>query len=168
MENDGITNGAALPQDVVNLAVRVEPESLSRSARGSITGKVWCEYREDSFPEIGWYDFPVVILGWWLQALVTLIDRKERRAKMLFMDGPCEIVLSAEHSDVWSAQLIRRSSGAEVFREMEINPEVLMDSLLHASEQVLAQCAIANWLSPDVTLLKKERERVIRRRKGRK
>jgi hypothetical protein len=81
------------------------------------------------------------------------------------MDGPFEITLFAERRDMWSAKLIQRSSGAQVFREIAINPDVLMDSLLHASDQVLERCAIEKWLSTDIASLKAEMERVIQRRK---
>ena len=51
-------------------SVFVSPASLHEG--GNITGEIWLEVAGFGFPDRRWSDFPVVILGWWLDALFEL------------------------------------------------------------------------------------------------
>ena len=79
------------------LTVVVDVASLRRSATGSITAGIWFEAGDECFPENGWNDFAVVILGWWLSELRALPARNNPRAtaRLEFMDGPVEVEIRA-------------------------------------------------------------------------
>lgn len=57
---------------------------LYSSQSGGLTGEVYFDFSGNHFPEEGWIDFPVVIIGWWLEALHSASDTYEFH----FMDGP--------------------------------------------------------------------------------
>lgn len=60
---------------------------MSRS--GSITGEIWFQVGEISFPEPLWSDFTIVVLEWWINAIRELEHaRSEVSKKLIFMDGP--------------------------------------------------------------------------------
>jgi hypothetical protein len=72
----------------------VRPETLSIES-GKIVGEIFVTGEEIHFPERGWNDFPVIVLGWWLTALQrppTGLGVQIFR----FMDGPYEFVVRSE------------------------------------------------------------------------
>jgi len=68
--------------------VKISPDSLRRSSRGTISGEIWCEFDGESFPEARWDDLIVVVLGWWLESLSTLISGRKLNVDVRFLDGP--------------------------------------------------------------------------------
>jgi hypothetical protein len=56
-------SGNSSPMDVI-----VEGQTLTRTDSGSVVGSIWLRSNQEpriDFPEAGWTDFPVAILGWW-------------------------------------------------------------------------------------------------------
>jgi hypothetical protein len=85
------------------------PSSLRRSAMGSITGQIYLRGPSGSFPVDGWSDFPVVILGWWIEGLAGLPRRKSGSFKGMFMDGPYAFLIQR---DFGKSDEISRPRGA--------------------------------------------------------
>jgi len=40
------------------------------SQSGNVTGVIYVELESSAFPAREWSDFPVIILGWWTEALL--------------------------------------------------------------------------------------------------
>jgi CheY-like chemotaxis protein len=141
----------------------VRRESLTISRNGSIFGEVWCQFgRDQSFPEVRWSDFVVVVLGWWLENIVTLVDGRKRNATISFMDGPFEVNVFAKRMDSWDAEFVaRRVAGDQVLHRVVFAPDPFIDSLIQASEAILQTCAENDWISADVDSLVLQRERLI-------
>ena len=78
-------------------AVRAEPSVVVHpvDTRGSprVTGVTYVAIGERTYPEIGWNDFPVVILGWWCEALARLSSKRDARVELRFMDGPFRLAV---------------------------------------------------------------------------
>ena len=99
---------------------------------GNVTGVIFLELQRGPFPEAGWSDFPVIILGWWIEAWLQLETSAQRReVQWRFMDGPYSATLT-----VTSAQ----SPDAFAFSDVK-------DSLLAAGEHVIAHCEQHGMLS---------------------
>jgi hypothetical protein len=90
------------------LKVVVDIGSLAAEASGAVAGIIYIETENTRFPEANWWDFPAVILSWWMEAIRLKdhdgTDNDEDDgyeyeenddivggAKLLFMDGPFEI-----------------------------------------------------------------------------
>jgi len=105
---------------------------------GNVTGVIYVELESGAFPEMGWSDFPVIILGWWVEALLQLEAPARREVLWQFMDGPHSLTLNKVASTV--------SSGALALAQVQ-------SSLLETAERVVAYCERHNMFSKDLELL---------------
>jgi hypothetical protein len=104
----------------------------------NVTGVIFLELQDKAFPQVGWSDFPVIILGWWIEAWLQFMTPERREAVWRFMDGPHYVTLIKEGN--------ARSTGAFEFREVQSN-------LLEAAVRVIAHCQRHNMLSRDLETL---------------
>jgi hypothetical protein len=91
-----------------------------RASRGRpITFPIHISVGESVFPDAQWHDFPVVILGWWLEQVNALSQDPLTTAILRFMDGPYEIKISPKSADLWLLTgLVRESRTKAAFREV--------------------------------------------------
>ena len=120
---------------------------------GNITGPIWIEVAGRAFPYSKWNDFPVIILGWWLQELHRLLTGEVDRIECYFMDGPYhfEIVNSA------SLLTITCCRDDEISVLVETQMEKIQDftrSLVKSAQAVLNLCRERGWLSSDIDQLR--------------
>ena len=106
---------------------------------GNITGVIYVELESGAYPEARWSDFPVIILGWWAEALLQLAVPTRREVLWRFMDGPHSLTLTKVPSDVSSSAVAL----AQVF-----------GSLLDAAEHVVSYCEQHKMFSKDLEMLK--------------
>ena len=81
----------------VEVKAQVKPESLTTafSSTETVTGIVYFSCGSIAFPEDVWDDFPVIIVGWWLNNLAEYLSGDDGRSVELgFMDGPFYVLLS--------------------------------------------------------------------------
>ncbi|MFN8040374.1 MAG: hypothetical protein U0Q07_14275 [Acidimicrobiales bacterium] len=140
------------------LAVVVDVAGLRRSAGRGITAAIWLEAGEERFPETGWNDFAVVILGWWLAELRALPARKSPRAtaRLEFMDGPFEVEIRAPEamSGPWVATFVRRSDRRRVVHELSFSAPAFLSSVEHAARSLLTACGVLGWQDADLDSLR--------------
>jgi hypothetical protein len=73
----------------VSFEVVVDHDTLEvAGAGGSVVGRIHVLLDDTPFPDLGWWDFPCVVLGWWLQ---SVRDASSDRFNLRFMDGPVAI-----------------------------------------------------------------------------
>ena len=120
------------------IAIDLQTFQQSREG-GNVTGVIFLELRDAAFPERGWSDFPVIVLGWWADALLQLEVPTRREAKWLFMDGPHGVTLT-KVTDIAS------TDGFEF-------PHV-RSSLLGVAERVIAHCDQHRMPSRDLETLR--------------
>lgn len=143
--------------------LRIHPGGLSSSGRGTIHGPIWCEHGAAAFPGLAWNDFPVVVLGWWLEAVGILLDGRSRSATVHFMDGPYKVHLYAGHREWWRAEWVKEGAdGAEVVNQFEFPNESLVRSLTVCSDNLLLECTANGWKSADIDSVVSLRERLLR------
>jgi hypothetical protein len=139
-------------------AVRTDASALRRSARGSITGPLFLEVGGYAFPENGWNDFPVVVLGWWIRAVLEL-QRSSAAISCVFMDGPFEFALKPAGLGVWELRLLeRRVAAVQVVRSERVNPAEVLLAVHSAADAVLKACAERRWSSKDLDELRSARD----------
>ena len=106
---------------------------------GNVTGVIYVELESGAYPEASWSDFPVIILGWWAEALLQLEVPTRREVLWQFMDGPQSLTLTKVNGAV--------SSGALALSEVE-------SSLLEAAGRVVAYCERHKMFSKDLEMLR--------------
>jgi hypothetical protein len=133
----------------------VDTENMARGGMGSITGPVFLRFEGGAYPEEGWNDFPVVILGWWLEGIAAFLNDGSQSFSGRFMDGPYEFTVRRLTSQV--AEVSWRSSQAS---PSTVDVSSLSQSLAAAGASVAHACRRNGWRSPDVDTLERAVARV--------
>jgi hypothetical protein len=108
---------------------------------------------ETAFPAAGWNDFIVVVIGWWARAVLQLLRGTSKREEVHFMDGAYLVELVKRSSSEWDIRLFE-TGGAKRLRSQEtIDATLLVDSIVAASQSVLAACREHNLWSVDADAL---------------
>jgi hypothetical protein len=109
-----------------------------------------------------WSDFPIVVVSWWLEAVVGLVDGRKRNADVSFMDGPYMVHVFAKHRELWQAECVeRRAAGTNVIHQFDFTPDPFIRSLIPCSDDLLQECSAKGWESTDVDSVILQRERLI-------
>lgn len=80
----------------MTLELVVDHEALEVSSHGTVIGRIHLVAGGEPFPDPAWWDFPCVVLGWWVEALQGHRESFELR----FMDGPAVIDVTVDDNDV--------------------------------------------------------------------
>jgi hypothetical protein len=134
--------------------IQVDRQSLERSSYGSITGVIFISFNRIAFPEGGWNDFPVVVLGWWLREITNLLSGSSQ-ASCEFMDGDFRFQLEPK-DEAW---LLKASDGGQATPQEEVLvfPREVITSLLRASAGIEEECGLRRWASRDLDTLRERR-----------
>lgn len=127
----------------------LDPEYLSRSASGHVHGRLYVQFGELRFPDAGWNDFVVVVLGWWCRACYQLLDGGEDSLEVPFMDGPYRVRLGPRHGQVIHLELIEDRSSRRICCQAQVSIGVLFDSVVSAAERTVLECQARGWSSRD-------------------
>jgi hypothetical protein len=142
--------------------LRVQPGCLTRSGHGNIFGQIWCEFGTLAFPQSHWTDFPIVVVCWWLEAIVGLVDGRKRTADLSFMDGPYMFHVFAKRRESWQAEWVeRRAAATNVIHQFDFTPDPFIRSLIACSDDLLQECSEKGWASADIDSVISQRERLI-------
>ena len=121
--------------ELLNL-IKLDLQSFrQRQTNGTVTGVIFIELDGEAIPDAGWSDFPVIVLGWWVDAFLQLSEPKRRQVRWLFMDGPFELMLT-------KVPTIGPSSGVKCGE--------IATWLLTAADQVINFCEAEKMLSRDL------------------
>lgn len=116
---------------------------------GSVTGVLYFDFGEELlFPSIGWSDFVIVIVNWWLVALEQLLQGC-KQVELRFMDGPYWITVIAQENAELLLRCHEDSRGGGVY-EVIVDTEDLRRELTNLAEKVSRACAEAGIESSDL------------------
>jgi hypothetical protein len=134
-----------------NASLCVNPASLYKGR--NITGEIWLEVAGFDFPSKHWSDFPVIILGWWLDALFNIWAEKDMRGECLFMDGPYSFEVSKEEG-VFVLRCFRDPySTRECEWEGAIDLAGLLRQVVNAAATIIKECRRLGWVTSDTEVL---------------
>ena len=129
---------------------------------GQITGKIYFQFGEKTFPESDWNDFVVVMLCWWLKAVIQMIDGIKENAELLFMDGPFSVRILTQGRDRWRLECIERRKNVALnpdeigevveYRTM-VESLIMLKSLLSVACETIHRCKKNEWILSDLDLL---------------
>jgi hypothetical protein len=125
-----------------------------RSGSGSITGIIYIEVAGAEFPGPGWSDFPVVILGWWLDALSGLTTT--RPAELDFMDGPYVLRAIPKGLSIYQLECLDRRVDHKpaVLTTADVDSSQFRSEIVRGAADVTAACERHDWTSSDLTSLR--------------
>jgi hypothetical protein len=126
------------------MGIITSASSLKRSSLGSITGILAVRLEDFVFPDENWSDFPVVVLGWWLEAALALQAAGEGRFR--FMDGPFEFVVSSRPGVASRATFERQHArGADQLHSAPVDAAALPREITRAARDVVRECLKRGW-----------------------
>ena len=140
---------------MIDARIVVEPSTMRPTKGGPVTGSIWIDLGRQQFPENGWNDFVVVVLGWWASAADRLLSGESDQEAVNFMDAPYRVHVTRSSADAWNVVLLdRRGSeeGREVGKEI-VSSRSLIESIVRAAELVLAECRRQKWWSQEAQAL---------------
>jgi hypothetical protein len=130
--------------------VVVDASSLARSPSGSITGRIFLRSSAGEFPDARWFDFPVVVLSWWIEGLTRVVSGHSQSFTGLFMDGPFAFTIRLVSGNVAELLWGTRDHPATV---QQIEVRSLLVSAAAAGSAVAQVCRANGWSSRDVQAL---------------
>jgi hypothetical protein len=122
--------------------VVVDPSSLAGSNTGGPpAGKLHVESDFGCFPDESWWDFPTVVLGWWVAASRSTAGGG---FELQFMDGPFRVVCSRQGEEL-ALSFIHRGSGGDIEVGTGTSTTVeLHDAIIKAATEVVRVCRAAS------------------------
>jgi hypothetical protein len=130
-------------------SIEIDLSTLERSESGTITGVIHLHLGSQAFPETSWNDFPVVIVGWWLDALHRLRDGSANHAECRFMDGPCLFNVQPAGQS-WRLEAVHHD---EVVQVELVDPQLLWRSAVSTAHDLVIVCQQRGWEGRDVQVL---------------
>ena len=125
---------------------------MSRSASGPIVAGVCANVGTFAFPDRGWSDFVVVVIGWWLDAVYGLDTVKT--AELDYMDGPYCMRVSALGNGICSVQCVKMVN-EQIQYEAHVEFAQLLSELRRVAAEVLETCRQRRWESDDTEVLRR-------------
>ena len=138
------------------MKIVVEPKSFYVAKSGAVVGEIWLRLESPplAFPQDGWTDFPVVVLGWWLHEVEALIQKASIEARCLFMDGPFEFALNGSGEVRMGERRAEKAIEIGSF-PYRVSVEEFWKSLTVAAGSVIAECHARGWSSGDIDTLRR-------------
>ncbi|SFS45560.1 hypothetical protein [Marininema halotolerans] len=136
------------------IEVIVDVDSLAMYSSGNIVGDIFITEKMNSFPDQYWFDFPIIILGWWNRAVERLSKAKIGSTEILyFMDGPFRVnAAKIENKKVKLSFL--KYDRVEVFTSI-VDMAYLIEQLLNASRKLIRKINNKGWSSEDIEELRR-------------
>jgi len=144
--------------------VVVDAGGMTAYEDGAVTGVVYWRAGQIAFPEEGWDDFVVIVLGWWARSLREFAGGQVDETRLDFMDGPFWLRLVREGALV-HVECVDWGRGASVVGEFRVSEARLTSAVLTAAEAVLAECRSRGVVSEDLAVLREDCERLRRARR---
>lgn len=132
-----------------NLEIKVIESSLQKSMVGLVTGVVYFDFDNEQFPELSWNDNVVVILGWWLSALMNYICEHAERADLLFMEGPLRVEIYRRDDEFCILKCVYGKE-RRVMREQKVQVAHLFRKILIAATDIQGACERKGWMNDDI------------------
>lgn len=129
--------------------------------RRLVKGPIWLKIDRQDFPIDGWHDFPVIIMGWWLNNIRPLITKQAVRCECPFMDGPYKFEVTVRNQQSWILTFIKDGINGEVrLIEKETDSSLIISEMLKSASIIINLCQEKGWESEDLATLATEIEEV--------
>jgi hypothetical protein len=131
------------------LSIVVDPKTIELHPDGVVTGVVYWDADGIAFPESCWNDFVLVVIEWWLAAILRILKDETTVERMDFMDGPFCVVIEVERNSLKLSFIERRSSAHKIAITMSVTREALCRAAIATAEQLVQACLSLGISSSD-------------------
>lgn len=134
------------------IQVELVEASIEFKGHGLVTGIVFFDFGTFQFPERDWNDAVVVVLGWWLSSLDSLLVGGATEVELRFMEGPPMLSIKKLSDD----ECLARCFGLPAVEEKAVfkcSALELLRSILKVATRVQRVCHLNGWRSADVDSL---------------
>lgn len=144
-------------EDLKNPQIKISFDTLSINSRKTITGEIYFSIDDFFFPEQGWNDFVVVILSWWHNSLIKLIQgMNDCVYEFDFMEGPLFVKGTKISNEVIKLEFIKEKLDSKVvYYSCKSSIIQFKKTLLNATKQLLNEFKHRKWHSEDIEELEK-------------
>ena len=136
----------------MSIEIEVRPATFEIGSGGSVVGVIFVTADGQPFPAGSWSDFPLVVLSWWLDSLLS----QGTGTKVLrFMEGPYYIEVSGP--TLFGAANVRLvdKQNPQNGQELALNYGEFGAEVRTAAEHAAAECERRGWKTADLTALRK-------------
>ena len=130
--------------------INIVPETLSRSSSGAITGRLSVTIGGTDFPEKEWVDFIVIVLGWWIDEVISILEEHSDESICEFMDGSFEFKIQSEGKKYLHISFVDMIDDETRYSDVTVSKEIVIRSLLLASNAVIKECRNKKWTDNDI------------------
>ena len=138
----------------------LDPSSLRSRGSGSVVGNLWFEFDASAFPEPGWGDFPLVVLGWWCNEISSALLTNTREVELDFMDGPFSVAVHLSDDKMILAPRAEGRGQTTHDASYACEAAVMVRELLAAARTVLVFCQERGIESTAVSALREASDRL--------
>lgn len=132
------------------LLVEADQHTVELSAHNAVTGEVHLRVGSVCFPDARWNDFLIVLLSWWLQALLDLFESESDCFEFCFMDGPFKARGTLLDSCTVSVEFIEdKLRGERTVMTRTGSMMALKRSLIQAAEETMQTIKAHDWRPND-------------------
>jgi hypothetical protein len=137
-----------------NFSIKINPNSFCGGSSGNLIGNIWLEVGDKVFPSENWSDFPVIIVGWWLENFLSITPNKSGSEVFMFMDGPFQFNLESFENTLKLKLIQRLSDREEILDEFIVTENEVANELYLITQEIIEICKIKGYdLSEMNTLL---------------
>ena len=126
---------------------------LNVRPQGPAIGGIWLVTGASEFPRAGWNDFVVVVLGWWSASILRLLGNNTGRERVHFMEGPYAVEVSKAQPGKLQLRMFAGASGGREVAVGEADIKRFVSELATQSRELLDECRLREWWSPDAEAL---------------
>ena len=140
-----------------DIEVVVNTNSIFMNTSRNVIGEIYLKIGDFFFPEEGWNDFVVVILGWWQKNIMNIKnDRIGTVYEFDFMDGPWFMKGKKISEYTIGLEFVRnKSDSQQIVFTCLCQVAQLQQSILNATEKLLIELKSRKWHSDDIEELDK-------------
>ena len=132
----------------------LQREDIARTSPfAPVSLRICTEIDGTAFPTRDWYDFGIVVLGWWGEEVNALEDDRLTAATLRFMEGPYELRVTALTRNRWSLFAQERGMTSTTALQSELDPKDVIDEVRRSIGELLGVCKLYSYWSDDCEAL---------------
>lgn len=121
------------------MEIIINENTSHKGSGGNVTAEIFLQTGDNAFPACDWSDFPIIIVGNWLNEYMSFDKtQKERKFEFYFMDGSYKMTGKTTHSNCYQLTFIKQYwNMEEILYKEETNIKEFEQTLLKACRKIL-------------------------------
>lgn len=127
------------------------------NSSNNVIGELYLKVENFCFPEEGWNDFVVVVLGWWQKTIMNIRNSKIGTTHEFdFMDGPLFVKSTKISEDTMELEFTKeKSDSRQIFFTCVCKISQFQEAILNVTKKLLMELKSRKWHSDDIEELER-------------